>query len=179
VEACPYRTWLKIWNASSTANPLRRGRPLCPPAQGNYTDSVHRTTQVPLVFPMATRRGRPLRLPFWRFGHRRARAGEKACPYRNWLEIWNASSSTNPLRRGGPLCPPAQGNQSDIGHQIMLMLLGFPMATRRGRPLCLPFWRFASQIGAGRRQSLTTYRQRVTKKIVMSVVIPKLYALSI
>jgi len=33
VEACPYRTWLDIWIASSTANPLRRGGPPCPPAR--------------------------------------------------------------------------------------------------------------------------------------------------
>jgi len=108
VEACPYRTWLEIWNASSATNPLRRGGPLCPPAQEKQTDLVHRTTQLPFVFPMATRRGRPLCLPCWRFGHRGTRAGVEACPYRTWLDIWIASSTTNPLRRGGPPCPPAR-----------------------------------------------------------------------
>ncbi len=46
--------------------------------------------------------------PRWSFGHRGVRAGVEACPYRTWSEIWNACSMTNPLRRGGPLCPPAR-----------------------------------------------------------------------
>ena len=142
MEACPYRTLLEIWNACATTNPLRRGGPPCPPAQENYTDSVHRTTQLPIVFPLATRRGRPLCLPCWRFGHRWAQAGVEACPYRTSLAIWYACSTTNPLCRGGPLCPPAQGNYTDPVHQTTQLPLVFPMATRRGRPLCLPCLRF-------------------------------------
>ena len=52
-------------------------------------------------------------------------------------------SFTSPLRRGGPPCPPAQGTQTDIGHRIVLMLHGYLTTIRRGRPLCLPVWRYA------------------------------------
>ena len=137
-KPAPTEASFETWNACSKTSPPCRVGPPCPPAPGNQTDSVHRTTSLLFAFPMTTRRGRPLCLLFWHGGHRGARAGVEACPYRTSLEIWNACSTTNSLRRGGPLCPPAQGNPSDFGRQIMLMVLVFPMATRSGRPLCLP-----------------------------------------
>ena len=118
VEACPYRTSLEIWKTRSTTNPLRRGGPPCPPAKEKQAVSVHRILLMSFAFPDATRRGRPLCLPFWHGGHRSSRAGVEACPYRTSLEIWNTCSTTNPLRRGGPPCPPAQEKQADSVHRI-------------------------------------------------------------
>ena len=140
VEACPYRTSLEIWNACSTTNPLRRGGPPRPSVQGNQTNSVHRILLMSFGYPMATRRGRPLGLPYCPFGHHGAWAGVEAWPYRTSLEIWNACSTTNPLRRGGPLCPPAQEKQADSVQRILLIPFAYPMAIRSGRHQCLPLW---------------------------------------
>jgi hypothetical protein len=50
---------------------------------------------------------------------------------------------TNPPRRGGPPRPPALDYQSVRGHRLPLLSINFLTTIRRGRPLCLPFWRFA------------------------------------
>ena len=59
-----------------------------------------------------------------RFSNRGARAGVEACPYRTSLAIWNAFSGTNPLRRGGPLCPPVLADFSKRFSESLKLLVG-------------------------------------------------------
>ena len=51
--------------------------------------------------------------------------------------------TTNPPRRGGPPCPPAQVSAAAWIHSAVWWLSAFQTTTRRGRPLRLPWLRYA------------------------------------